>query len=72
MANAKTFNYINDLGCPKQMVVSPKDTNDQYPVTIWNLRNGEHCGSSRVTFKELHDFLAYYGYFIREEEMPKS
>lgn len=72
MANTKIFRYINDLGCRKEMVVAPKDATDQYPVTIWNIRNGEYCGSGHMTFKELYDFLAYYGYFVREEEMPKS
>ena len=69
--NVKVFDYINDLGCPKQMVVSPKDANGQYFVTIWNMLNGEHCGSGHATFEEVYDFLAHYGYFISEEEMPK-
>lgn len=58
----KSYNYINDLGCPKRIdidVENPKD--NKYYSIIWNMQNGELCGSGYNSKEELIDFLMHYG-----------
>ena len=64
----KEYNYINDLGCPKKLVVRPLNGKGEYTTTIWNILNGECCGIGQATAKELNEFLAHYGYSKQFEE----
>lgn len=61
------FNYINDLGCPKKLVVRPLNDKGLYATTIWNMANGELCMVGEATAQELDDFLRYYGYTFEEK-----
>ena len=54
------FDYVNDLGFHKRLVVDIKE-NDKYPVTLWDMEHGEYCGSGNMTAQELNEFLAHYG-----------
>lgn len=63
------FNYINDLGYPKKLVVRPLNGKGLYAITLWNMANGECCGMGEATTQELKDFLLNYGYIFNEEKM---
>lgn len=62
----KEFNYINDLGCPKKLVVRPLNGKGLYATTIWNMWNGECCGVGEATAQELDEFLKNYGQRFEE------
>lgn len=56
----KQFDYTNSLGISKRLVVGePKD--GKYPVTLWEMRHGEFCGSGEMTREELNDYLEHFG-----------
>jgi len=56
----KEYNYINDFGISKKLVVGEiKD--GKYPITLWENEHGEFCGSGTFTPKQLIDYLAHYG-----------
>ena len=56
----KEFNYVNDLGCPKKLVVYEKNEEGLYPVVLWNMMNGECCGSTQMNAQEIKDYLTHY------------
>ncbi len=56
----REFNYVNDLGFHKRIVVGIKK-NSKYPITLWDMEHGEYCGSGNVTAQELNEFLEHYG-----------
>ena len=56
----REFNYVNDLGLRKKIVIHPKE-NGKYSVTIWDMKHGEYCGGGEVTAQKLNEFLEHYG-----------
>lgn len=56
----REFDYVNDLGFHKRLVVDIKE-NGKYPVTLWDMEHGEYCGHGNMTAQELNEFLAHYG-----------
>ncbi len=57
----KEFNYINDLGARKKLVVYPLNESGKHPVTLWCMENGELAGTGELTPEEVKDWLAHYG-----------
>ena len=58
----KEYKYVNELGEPKILNVRETPNPDgKYHCILWSGRNGEHCGSSDLTYDELEEFLAHYG-----------
>ena len=57
----KTFNYINSLGIPKQLVVNMEPKDGKYPVTLWEMRHGEFAGNGEMTREELNKYLEHFG-----------
>ena len=55
----KEYNYINDIGEPKRLVVY-EIKNGKYPVVLWSMRTGDWCGSREMTEKELTEYLKHY------------
>ena len=55
----KTFNYVNDLGYHKQLVVEDVPENDKLFVMLFG--HGELCGSDYMTRAEINEFLEHYG-----------
>lgn len=55
----KEYNYRNDFGYYKKLIVYPKK-NDKYPVSIWSNDTGDYCGSGEMTEKQLNEFLHHY------------
>ena len=55
----KEYNYHNDFGYYKKLVVYPKK-NGKYPVIIWNNGTGDNCGSGELTEEQLNEFLRHY------------
>lgn len=68
----REFNYINKLGCPKKLVARSLNSQGLYAVTIWNMANGERCGTGEVAEQELKKFLHNYGYTFNEEDSVKN
>ena len=58
---AKSFEYTNSLGIPKKLVVYDPNEQGKYPVTLWEMRHGEFCGSGEMTRDELNDYLKHFG-----------
>lgn len=56
----REFNYVNDLGLHKKIVIHTEE-NGKYSVTLWDMRYGEYCGGGTVTAQELNAFLEHYG-----------
>lgn len=58
----KEFHYVNDLGCPKKLVVNmiPNDKGE-YPITLWDMRHGEFCGANSLTKEKINEWLEHYG-----------
>lgn len=61
----KSFDYINDLGCPKRLQVWATPEPDKFNVILWNMANGEFCGSAEMNAKEINDFLSNYGFTFK-------
>ena len=57
----RIFDYVNDLGCHKRLIIKPLNDDGLYAHTLWNMENGECCGSGKATMQELKEFLAHYG-----------
>lgn len=58
----KEYKYVNDIGEPKILdIYEPVNSDEKYHCILWSGRNGEHCGSSDLTYDELEEFLAHYG-----------
>ena len=55
----KEYNYRNDKGYYKKLVVYPKQ-NDKYPISIWNNETGDYCGSGEITEEQLNEFFKHY------------
>ena len=56
----KEYNYVNDLGVPKKLLVWPINENGKHPFIMWCMSNGEMSNSGEVTDEELKDFLSHY------------
>ena len=55
----KEYNYINDIGEPKKLVVYDlKD--EKYSVVLLSRRTGDCCGTGELTPQELSDYLKHY------------
>lgn len=55
----KIFNYINDLGYHKQLVVEDVPGEDGFFIMIfWT---GGLCGTGHMTRTEVNEFLEHYG-----------
>jgi hypothetical protein len=56
------FNYTNDIGRSKSLMVYGADKqDDKYCCVIWDNTTGEYCGSGYKTKEEITEFLAHYG-----------
>lgn len=55
----RTFNYVNDLGYHKRLVVEDIPEDDKLSCLIFG--NGELCGKGMLTREEINQLLAHYG-----------
>ena len=58
----RKFNYVNDMGYNKQLVVYLDDAEDgKYECTLWSTDTGDLCGSGRLSKDQINDLLEHYG-----------
>lgn len=57
----KKYEYINDIGEPKILVIGDKIDNGKYPYNLWSNRTGDLCGYGTLEEEELKDWLNHYG-----------
>lgn len=55
----KIFNYTNDIGESKKIVIG-KLTDEGYYVSLWSNRTGDLCGHGYITKEKLFDYLKHY------------
>ena len=57
----KSYCYVNDIGEPKELVVEFPPKNGEYSVILWSRRTGDLCGSGKMTYQRLKEYLEHYG-----------
>ena len=55
----KEFDYINDIGRFKKIVVYP-EKDGKYPFSLWSNETGDFCGNGEKTLEQLNDFMMHY------------
>ena len=55
----RIFNYINDIGYHKQLVVEDIPENDELHVELFAY--GELCGVGDMTREKINQYLEHYG-----------
>lgn len=53
-----SYCYINKIGIKKEIII--EEENGVCDFSVWNVSNGEFCGSGKTTKTELEEFLSNY------------
>lgn len=56
----KEYNYTNDLGYHKKIIID-NIQNNEYHVLLFSNDTGDLCGQGKMTKQELTEYLSHYG-----------